>query len=75
MKDSITCISCGGIAVRSTTTAKYIVNDNILSIHNIPCYYCSQCGEVMYLFSIAEKIEGIRKKYTDIKTNKHIYFT
>ena len=35
------------------------LNDCYVIIENVPCFKCSQCGEIVYSASVMEKIENI----------------
>ena len=35
-------------------------------IENVPCFKCSQCGEILYSASVMEKIDSILEKIKNI---------
>lgn len=37
-------------------------------IENVPCYECTQCGEVVYSSSVMEKIDDILDKVKSIES-------
>lgn len=55
-----TCLLCKGDMSESTTTHLVEFDSNkILIVKNVPCYKCSQCGEVVYSLKVARKLEEI----------------
>ncbi len=43
----------------ATTTHVVEVGESIIIIRHVPCYKCSQCGEVVYSGSVVERLEQI----------------
>ena len=54
------CKSDSMISDKSTYFAQ--LHDCYVIIENVPCYQCTQCGEVVYASSVMEKIDEILKK-------------
>jgi len=42
------------------------LNNCYVIIENVPCYKCSQCGEVFYKVSVLEKIDDLLDKLENI---------
>lgn len=54
------CLSCKtGDMVESTNTYFTQINGCYILIKNVPCFKCTQCGEVFYKSSTLEKIDSI----------------
>ena len=52
--------------VQSTDTYFAKLDNCYVIIENVPCYKCSQCGEVEYAASVLEKIDDIIEKAESI---------
>ncbi|MBR2214808.1 MAG: YgiT-type zinc finger protein [Selenomonadaceae bacterium] len=66
------CGTCGGRSVMTTTTYKWITAGNeVIVIHDVPCYRCSQCGEELFLFSTLDKLDEIKQ---EAKTSREISY-
>ena len=52
--------------VKSTSTYFAKLDNCYVIIENVPCYKCSQCGEVVYATSVLEKIDDIIEKAESI---------
>ena len=64
----MTCFSCKGNVVESTTTYMSEYNGCYIIIKNVPCKKCTQCGEE-YLNGITlRKIETIISHLKDLLT-------
>ena len=53
------CLYCKGNMISGTTSDLTDLSTCVVVIRNVPCYKCSQCGEVAYDFSVGERIEQI----------------
>ena len=54
------CTSCkSGEMEESRTTYFAQLKDCYVSIENVPCLKCGQCGDVVFRGSVAEKIDDI----------------
>ncbi len=42
------------------------IDDGYVIIENVPCYRCTQCGEVVYSSSVMEKIDDILEKVKSV---------
>jgi len=61
------CLSCkNGTYIEATTTYFSELKDCMIIIKNVPCMKCSQCGEVMYSGSVAEKLDELMDKAESI---------
>jgi YgiT-type zinc finger domain-containing protein len=45
--------------VSDTTSDLTDLSTCVVVIRNVPCYKCTQCGEVAYDFSVGERLEQI----------------
>lgn len=66
----MSCFLCKGKMEQSTTTHFVELEHCMVIIKNVPCFKCSQCGEVAYTATVAERIEqiiaGVEKAMTEI---------
>jgi YgiT-type zinc finger domain-containing protein len=63
-----TCFYCKG-GMESAHNTHFTELDNcMVIIKNVPCYNCSQCGEVVYTMTMLEEIEKIIENVRAIKT-------
>lgn len=54
------CTSCKSGNMQEGTTSYFAqLKDCYVIIENVPCMKCSQCGDVVFRNSIAEKIDDI----------------
>ena len=54
------CLLCKADSVKEDTSTYFAeLDDCYVIIENVPCFKCSQCGEVVYSASVIEKIENI----------------
>ena len=61
------CLICKADSVIESESAYFAqIDDCYVIIENVPCYRCSQCGEVVYSASVMEKIENILDKIQNI---------
>ncbi len=58
----MTCCYCGGDTVEATTTYFEQLDNTIVIIKNVPCDKCSQCGEVFFSGTVAERLEQITEQ-------------
>lgn len=61
------CLICksGSMAKSKSTYFAQLENCYVI-IENVPCYKCTQCGEVVYSASVKEKIDEILDKVQTI---------
>ena len=66
----MTCFFCKGAMQTEFTTHFMQISDSIIIVKNVPCSKCSQCGEVTYSGTVAQRLEQIvaelRKSLTEI---------
>ena len=61
------CLSCKMEVMEEDTNSYFVKLSNCyVIIENVPCYKCSQCGEVFYKASVLEKIDDILEKLEHI---------
>ena len=61
------CLSCKMEEMLPSTNSYFVKLSNCyVIIENVPCYKCSQCGEIYYKASVLEKIDGILEKVEHI---------
>lgn len=61
------CLSCKMEEMQEATNTYFVKPSNCyVIIENVPCYKCSQCGEVYYKASVLEKIDEILEKLEHI---------
>jgi YgiT-type zinc finger domain-containing protein len=61
------CLSCkSGTMVESTNTYFATLKNCYVIIENVPCFKCTQCGEVFYKASVLEKIDLIIEKIENV---------
>lgn len=53
------CCYCKGDMTNSTATYFTELENTIVIIKNVPCFRCSQCGEVIYPAPVLERVENI----------------
>ncbi len=54
------CLLCKADSMEKGTSTYFAeLKDGYVIIENVPCFKCSQCGEVVYSVSVMEKIEDI----------------
>lgn len=64
----MSCFTCKGDIVDSTTTYMAEYNGCYIIIKNIPCSKCSQCGEEYLNGVTLQKIESILKRLKSLLT-------
>lgn len=63
------CLSCKtGTMVSSTNTYFAELKNCYVIIEHVPCFKCTQCGEVYYSASVLEKIDDILEKIEHISS-------
>jgi YgiT-type zinc finger domain-containing protein len=62
------CFYCKGGLESSHSTHFTELDNCMVIIKNVPCYKCSQCGEVVYTMTMVEQIEKIVESVKAIKT-------
>ena len=61
------CLLCKSDSLVKSHNTYFAQLDNCyVIIENVPCYKCTQCGEVVYSASVMEKIEEILEKVQNI---------
>lgn len=55
----MTCFFCKGTMEDSVTMHLSQLGTGIVVVKNVPCYKCTQCGEVVYPLGIGERLEEI----------------
>ncbi len=61
------CLLCKADSLEKSQSTYFAQLDNCyVIIENVPCYKCTQCGEVVYSASVMEKIEEILDKVQNI---------
>ena len=61
------CLVCKADSMIESKSTYFAQLDNCyVIIENVPCFKCTQCGEVVYSASVIEKIEGILDKAQSI---------
>ena len=67
---NMTCFMCKGDMVKTTTTYLEDLGNCIVIIKNVPCFKCSQCGEVSYsgttVRHIEHVVEQLRQSLTEV---------
>ena len=54
------CLLCKADSMEKSKSTYFAeLKDCYVIIENVPCFKCSQCGEVVYSASVMEKIENI----------------
>ena len=56
---NMTCFMCKGEIISSTTTFMVDLGNCIIIVKNVPCFQCSQCGEISYSDEVAKRLEKI----------------
>lgn len=66
-KNKMKCLICKSDAMMKSKSTYFTELENCyVIIENVPCYKCSQCGEVVYSASVMEKIDDILDKVQTI---------
>ena len=55
----MTCFFCKGTIENDFTTHVAENDGSIIIIKNVPCLKCEQCGEISYIGTVYERLEGI----------------
>lgn len=55
----MTCFFCKGKMESSTTTHTVELGDSVIVIRHVPCYKCTNCGEVVFTGSVVQRLEQI----------------
>lgn len=53
------CFSCAAKMEEGFTTHTTEFNDSLIIIRHVPCFKCTECGEIFYSDDVMEKIEKI----------------
>jgi len=53
------CFFCKGVMEEGVTTHFTDLKSCIVVIKKVPCYKCTQCGEIGYSLSVGERLEQI----------------
>ncbi len=61
------CLLCKSGSMKEDKSTYFAQLENCyVIIENVPCYKCTQCGEVVYSAAVMEKIEDILDKIQSI---------
>lgn len=66
-----TCCFCDGKLKKGTTDLVIKVEDEIISIKDIPACICENCGEKFFTPDISRKIDEVMKGYFEGKLASH----
>lgn len=55
----MTCLNCGGIAEKGTTTSVTDLGKCLVIIRNVPCHKCTECNEIIYTADVVQRLEEI----------------
>jgi len=55
----MTCFFCKGGMETGTTTYMVDLDACIVIVKRVPCYKCTQCGEIAYNLDVGERLEQI----------------
>jgi YgiT-type zinc finger domain-containing protein len=61
------CFYCKGVLRQGYNTHFSELDNCMVIVKNVPCFICSQCGEVVYTMTMLEQLEKI---FDDLKTIK-----
>ena len=64
----MTCFFCKGIMENSVTTHFSDLDSCIAIIKSVPCRKCTQCGEVVYVLEVGQRLEQIVNTLKDSLT-------
>ncbi len=64
----MTCFTCKGNVVKTTTSYMTEYNGCFIIIKNVPCSKCTQCGEEYLNGATLQKIESILEKLKSVLT-------
>ena len=74
-KASISCGVCGGTAKLSLTTYYTHFDGHLITVQNVPCYKCAQCGEEFFRMDTLRKVDEIVSKLkTKLSQNEVVRF-
>lgn len=59
----MTCLFCKGAMKENAATHFEQLDNCIIIVKNVPCFKCSQCGEVVYTGVVVERLEQIVAEY------------
>ena len=51
------CFFCKGTVIDDVTTHLVDASGCVVAIKSVPCFKCSQCGEVAYSLDVAKQLE------------------
>ena len=61
------CLICKADSVIESESAYFAqIDDCYVIIENVPCWKCTQCGEVVYSMNVMERIDEILDKLQSI---------
>ena len=55
----MTCFFCKGTMEKNFTTYFNDLDSSIVVVKAVPCFKCTQCGEVAYSLDVGERLEEI----------------
>ena len=58
-RKSMTCLFCKGAMEQSLTTHFAQLENSFVIIKNVPCFKCSQCGEIVYSAYVTHRLDEI----------------
>jgi YgiT-type zinc finger domain-containing protein len=67
MKEKV-CFYCKGTLKPNHNTHFSELDNCMVIVKNVPCFVCSQCGEVVYTMTMVEQLEKIIDSVKAIKT-------
>lgn len=67
------CFYCKGEMDNAVTTYMTELKNCIVIIKNVPCFKCSQCGEVSFSGSTMKKIDAILDKCEGLMTEIAVF--
>lgn len=69
------CFTCEGKATESTTNHVVALdNGYVLSVQNVPCLRCKQCGEIWYTGTVTAQLEAIQDRFENCLTGTTVVF-
>lgn len=64
----MTCICCKSEMTETTTTYVKEFGNSVVVVRHVPCYKCSECGEIHYTMDVLLKVEAIVDKLKETLT-------
>ena len=60
------CGQCAATMVESTTTDVSEYDNCLVIIRNVPCFKCTECGEIFYKADVVERLEKITESLRSV---------